>query len=160
MSRDRYLELIGILKEGYKLNLKTFIITNPKGKELKLSKHGERAPVVTLKHKQYAITEVIGVWLGMDVIDNYCVMLDKNRQNFHPGNLLWTNKSTALALANSKLTPLQIKKIKKIDPSELSKLDGTKGKLAKKFGICKRHLYSIVHGQRWKKESFKINSSI
>ena len=158
MSRERYFELISYLKEGYKLNLKTFIVTNPKGRALKLSKHGERPPVVSIKKKQYTITEIIGVWMGMDVIDNYCIMKDGNKQNFHPGNLIWTNKETALSISQAKLDVKTIKKIKKIKPEELSKRDGTKGRLAEQFGISKRHLFSIVHGERFK--NTKIKSSI
>jgi hypothetical protein len=158
MSRDRYLELISYLKQGYKLNLKTFVITNPKGRQLKISKHGDRVPVVSIKSKQYSITEVIGVWMGMDVIDNYCIMKDGNKQNYHPGNLIWTNRETALSFSQAKLDIKTIKKIKKINQSELSKRDGTKGKLAEQFGISKRHLYAIVHGERLK--NLKLNSSI
>lgn len=158
MNRERYLELISYLKEGYKLNLKTFTITNPRGRELKLTKHKNRVPVVTIKRKQYSITEIIGVWMGMDVIDNCCIMRDGNKENFHPGNLIWTDKNTASSVSQSKLDIKTIKKIKKISCSELSKRDGTKGKLAETFGISKRYLYSIVHNKKLK--SLKLNSSI
>lgn len=92
MSGERYVFLIESFKQGYKVDLKRLVVISKYTRDLSITKHKKRTPVVTIRGKQYSITEVIGTWMGMDVIDNYCFFKDGNVENYHPGNLIWTSR--------------------------------------------------------------------
>jgi hypothetical protein len=92
MSYERYRFLAESFQQGYKVDLGKLIIINKFGRQLSITKHNKRTPVVSIRSRQYSVTEVIGAWMGMDVIDNWCFFKDGNTQNYHPGNLIWTTR--------------------------------------------------------------------
>ena len=100
------------------MDLKKLKIINIYGKELKIKSYGGRAPTVSLRGRNFSVVEVIGVWMGMDVIDKCCFFKDGDKLNYHPGNLIWTTKekgvkwSNYIAPRNSKLNREMVKFIR------------------------------------------------
>jgi hypothetical protein len=80
-------------------------VVSSSGKTLSITQHYKRTPVVTVKSKQYSMSEVIGTWIGMNVIDNSCFFTDGDSENYHPGNLMWLSKEEGHRWINNKRPP-------------------------------------------------------
>lgn len=162
MNYKRYEFLMESFEQGYKVDLKNLILISKTGRTLSITLHKKRTPIVTIRSKQYSITEVIGAWMGMNVIDNYCFFKDGNVNNYHPGNLIWASKedgNTWLNLKNPPTAKLNRSMVKFIREFEL-KGSGIKIKdLAEMYGVSHYTIKDIRSKTACKWRSMKVPES-
>lgn len=170
MTKDTYIFIRKALDKGYKLDLKTLDVYSPYGRLLKKQKPRkentgdyvclEITDVKVTKDKddknkvetkiiprKIAISNIIGVFLGMDVIDNICVPKDGNSNNYHPGNLLWLDRKSAASFMmkknREKFSKLTFNDVKEIRSAILKGSSVTLKSLAEKYNVSEQTIASL-----------------
>lgn len=170
MTRDTYIFIRKSLDKGYKLDLKTLDVYSPYGRLLKKQKprkentgdhvcleitdvkvvkdeNGQNKVETKIIPRKIAISNIIGVFLGMDVIDNICVPKDGNSSNYHPGNLLWLDKKSAASFMmkknREKFSKLTFSDVKEIRTAILKGSSITLKSLAEKYNVSENTISSL-----------------